>query len=255
MELSERLAQLRRARGWSQTELAERLDVSRQAVSRWEVGTSFPSMEKLLALADAYGLSLAALLQGDEAVPAPAEAVDPPVPAEPIPTARPRWIRWAAGGVAVAAAVGAIWALAGGPGGAAVVDLASLPRADLSQARRELLPLEYQQEDYPRFTDRLDWTVPAGTVGVSMDAFWLEDGGTVTLTCAATPRTARLEVGLLAPDGWSYHLDGTGGTVQTTLRVTEPGYYYLTVRNVSQETVTVLGFAGHEEGALPAPEP
>ena len=40
MELSERLAQLRRARGWSQTELAERLDVSRQAVSRWEVGDS-----------------------------------------------------------------------------------------------------------------------------------------------------------------------------------------------------------------------
>lgn len=252
MELSERLAQLRRARGWSQTELAERLDVSRQAVSRWEVGTSFPSMEKLLALADAYELSLAALLQGDDAVPAPVET---PVPVEPVPRARPRWLRLTAGSAAVAAAVGLIWVLAGGANGAAVVDLASLPRADLSQARRELLPLEYQQEDYPRFTDRVDWTIPAGTVGVSMDAFWLEDGGTVTLTCAATPRTARLEVGLLAPDGWSYHLDGTGGTVQTTLRVTEPGYYYLTVRNVSQETVTVLGFAGHEEGALPAPEP
>lgn len=252
MELSERLAQLRRARGWSQAELAERLDVSRQAVSRWEVGTSFPSMEKLLALADAYELSLAALLQGDDAVPAPVET---PVPVEPVPRARPRWLRLTAGGAAVAAAVGLIWVLAGGPNGAAVVDLASLARADLSQARRELLPLEYQQEDYPRFTDRVDWTIPAGTVGVSMDAFWLEDGGTVTLTCAATPRTARLEVGLLAPDGWSYHLDGTGGTVQTTLRVTEPGYYYLTVRNVSQETVTVLGFAGHEEGTLPAPEP
>lgn len=250
MELSERLAQLRRARGWSQTELAERLDVSRQAVSRWEVGTSFPSMEKLLALADAYGLSLAALLQGDDAAPAA-----PPAPVGPVPRARPRWLRLTAGGAAAAAAVGLIWVLAGGAGGAAVVDLASLPRADLSQAQWELLPLAYQQEDYPRFTDRVDWTVPAGTVGVSMDAFWLESGGTVTLTCAATPRTARLEVGLIAPDGWSYHLDGTGGTVQTTLRVTQAGYYYLTVRNVSQETVTVLGFAGHEEGALPAPEP
>ena len=40
MELSERILQLRKARGLSQEELAERLGVSRQAVSKWESGVS-----------------------------------------------------------------------------------------------------------------------------------------------------------------------------------------------------------------------
>ena len=50
MELKDKLVSLRKGKGLSQLELAETLNVSRQAVSRWEVGTSVPTMEKLIAL-------------------------------------------------------------------------------------------------------------------------------------------------------------------------------------------------------------
>lgn len=49
MKLEERLTALRKKKGLSQLELAETLGVSRQAVSRWEVGASAPGMENLLA--------------------------------------------------------------------------------------------------------------------------------------------------------------------------------------------------------------
>lgn len=75
MELQDILVRERKRRGWSQEELAARVRVSRQAVSKWETGDALPDLPKLLALADALGLSLDALC-GREA---PAETA-PPVP-------------------------------------------------------------------------------------------------------------------------------------------------------------------------------
>ena len=46
MKLSEKIIRLRKGRGLSQEELAERLGVSRQAVSRWESGTALPDAGK-----------------------------------------------------------------------------------------------------------------------------------------------------------------------------------------------------------------
>lgn len=54
MKLNEKIVSLRKKKGLSQQDLAEALDVSRQAVSRWEVGTSIPSMENLLALSKLF---------------------------------------------------------------------------------------------------------------------------------------------------------------------------------------------------------
>ena len=58
MVLSEKLAALRKEHGYSQLYVAERLNVSRQAISRWEVGSSVPSTENLLELSRLYGVSL-----------------------------------------------------------------------------------------------------------------------------------------------------------------------------------------------------
>ena len=66
MTLGERIAQLRREAGLSQEGLAERMGVSRQAVSKWENGSSEPSTANLLALAKLYGVDLGALLEGVE---------------------------------------------------------------------------------------------------------------------------------------------------------------------------------------------
>ena len=58
MELSEKLATLRKNKGLSQLELAEAINVSRQAISRWEVGTATPSAENLKFLSEYYDISV-----------------------------------------------------------------------------------------------------------------------------------------------------------------------------------------------------
>lgn len=65
--LSEKIRDLRRKSGLSQEELAEKLDVSRQAVSKWETGAAVPTTEKTVELADFFGVSLDYLLRDDSA--------------------------------------------------------------------------------------------------------------------------------------------------------------------------------------------
>ncbi len=62
IETANRLAEMRRERGLSQEELAERLGISRQAVSKWERAEASPDTDNLLALAKLYGVSLDSLL-------------------------------------------------------------------------------------------------------------------------------------------------------------------------------------------------
>lgn len=68
MEFSNRLYELRKQKGLSQEELANRLNVTRQTVSKWEVGDSTPDMEKLIALCDLFDVSMDELVMGKEAV-------------------------------------------------------------------------------------------------------------------------------------------------------------------------------------------
>lgn len=65
MILADKIIQLRKKQGWSQEELAERLNVSRQAVSKWEGAQSVPDLNKLLAMADLFGVSTDYLLRED----------------------------------------------------------------------------------------------------------------------------------------------------------------------------------------------
>lgn len=58
MELRKKLSQLRKEKGLTQLELAEALNVSRQAVSRWEMGTAVPSLDNLVGLSEVYSVSL-----------------------------------------------------------------------------------------------------------------------------------------------------------------------------------------------------
>lgn len=63
VEIAQRLAELRRERGFSQESLGEQLGLSRQAVSKWERAESAPDMGNLIALADLYGVTLDELLR------------------------------------------------------------------------------------------------------------------------------------------------------------------------------------------------
>ena len=66
----ELIAALRKEKGWSQTELAERLGVTNKAVSRWETGRGYPDVELLPLLAKELGVTISELLDGERA-PAP----------------------------------------------------------------------------------------------------------------------------------------------------------------------------------------
>jgi len=63
MALPEKLYALRKKSGLSQEQLAEALNVSRQAISKWEGGSAMPESDKLLALSNYFGVSLDYLLK------------------------------------------------------------------------------------------------------------------------------------------------------------------------------------------------
>ena len=66
MEFNEKLQELRKQRGLTQEELAQRLYVTRTAVSKWESGRGYPNIESLKAIAKFFSVTLDELLSSDE---------------------------------------------------------------------------------------------------------------------------------------------------------------------------------------------
>ena len=66
MEFREKLQNLRKSQGMSQEKLAELLNVSRQAVSKWESGQGYPETEKLIKISEMFNVSLDYLLKNEE---------------------------------------------------------------------------------------------------------------------------------------------------------------------------------------------
>lgn len=89
MAFGDRLAAVRRGNGLTQEQFAEQLQVSRQAVSKWESGRGYPEMEKILYICNRYQVSIADLFA--EEAPVPAAAVEarpaPEQEAAPLPRA------------------------------------------------------------------------------------------------------------------------------------------------------------------------
>lgn len=100
MKLEEKLAYLRKEQGLTQLELAEAVHVTRQAVSRWEVGTSVPTTENLACLSRIYGVSVDDLLNGREEPP----KKEPP----PADAGKARWLAAALAALSLAVLILAI---------------------------------------------------------------------------------------------------------------------------------------------------
>lgn len=95
MNLADRLQEFRKQSGMSQEELAEKLDVSRQAVSKWESGAAKPELTKLVELARIYNVSLDDLLQVDidtAAIETERESTEKEKTTAPVPKGKKAWI-------------------------------------------------------------------------------------------------------------------------------------------------------------------
>lgn len=140
MELDEKLTQARKAAGLTQADVAAKLNVSRQAVSRWESGQSKPSTEKLLALGELYGVSIDRLLNTENTEKPAVETTSDEPEAVPVETVisekhRPRaWLKYM-----VAALCGALLILAA---------LLLLKKPDLSEKAVDITSLTDMEADY-----------------------------------------------------------------------------------------------------------
>lgn len=76
MSIADRIRELRKAKGISQEELARQLDVSRQAVSKWESAQSTPDLDKIILLSDYFEVTTDYLLKGIHPTPQSNNTVD-----------------------------------------------------------------------------------------------------------------------------------------------------------------------------------
>lgn len=66
MEFNQKLKEQRTGHNLSQEQLAEKLHIARQSISKWERGEAYPSIGMLLQLSDLFGVTVDELLRGDE---------------------------------------------------------------------------------------------------------------------------------------------------------------------------------------------
>lgn len=66
MTLGEKIFELRKSKGWSQEELASKISVSRQSISKWESNTAMPDINRIVELAVLFGVSTDYLLKDDQ---------------------------------------------------------------------------------------------------------------------------------------------------------------------------------------------
>ena len=78
MNLGENIFRLRTEKNLSQGDLADALDVSRQSVSKWENNSAVPELEKLLKMAQIFGITIDELVTGEKKEEAPAAPTPPP---------------------------------------------------------------------------------------------------------------------------------------------------------------------------------
>lgn len=97
MKFGEKLAALRRRTGMSQEQLADRLGITRQSVSKWESGTVMPEVEKLVALSELFGVSVDYLVKDYLETPEP--AMDTPSHLEAQVNDLSRQLRSSVGGI------------------------------------------------------------------------------------------------------------------------------------------------------------
>ena len=85
MKLQNKLIELRKEKGWSQEDLADKLDISRQAISRWENGTALPDAQNILRISKLFNVTADYLLNDENADDTKIPAAEPTTEDAPPP--------------------------------------------------------------------------------------------------------------------------------------------------------------------------
>lgn len=236
MTLREKLIVLRDKAGISQMSLAHQLDVSRQAVSRWESGDTTPSMDKLKALAKIYGVSLDWLCSdSDMADEKPIEVVSPLEENETKNTTvsakdkRKRKIRF----VAIALVVG-------------VITLTCIWIATRSE-NKEMPGKQFAGtvNAAERAMGKFDVTVKAGELKPAKTGFPMAAGETVTINATYSPSSADVDFGLVDKNGRFHYLKGENGAFNEKIEIPQNGTYTFAIRNNSDVDIEVTGYVNY----------
>lgn len=102
--------------------------------------------------------------------------------------------------------------------------------------------MEVLDEVATRATGSISSEVPANKTAVSGKQFPLEIGETVTINCSYSPAFASMDFGVIAPDGYFYFSNVTGGSINKSMVVSQRGNYAVAIRNNSSYSVRVVGF-------------
>lgn len=117
-----------------------------------------------------------------------------------------------------------------------------------------LIPVSAEQTPSERFSDDMIATYAIGSFSMSIPgksqaqadtSFSLAAGETVTIKASYYPFSASVDVGLIAPDGYYYSVNVTGGSIDKTIQVSENGRYTLQIRNNSNSEISVSGYVNY----------
>ncbi len=122
---------------------------------------------------------------------------------------------------------------------AAAYDAAVADRNDTERTSLLERQIEGLVEDRASKTFRM--TVPADSLLKASSSFSMAANETITIDATYSPSTAKLDVGLIYPDGSFRYFSATGGRVSKTIRMAEAGSYTLAIQNNASYKVTVSG--------------
>jgi len=255
MRLEEKLTALRREHKMTQAELAEALDVSRQAVSKWERGIASPSMENLVCMGRLFGVPVEQLV--DESLALQKKPVEMAAVAEPQTQPERRGLR-AALAIALAAclllsAIASVITIV-----SAIGNLPKKPDAlrqkNLTYEHIDLTQVEpwdenIQPDQINIITKIFGQNIAGYSISAVSPLFSLERGDFVILRYSysflfpSRPPKASLDLGLLDSSGrfFSINVDVEGGRISQTIEINETESYVVAVRNNSSKMVCVSG--------------
>lgn len=255
MRLEEKLTALRREHKMTQAELAEALDVSRQAVSKWERGIASPSMENLVCMGRLFGVPVEQLV--DESLALQKKPVEMAAVAEPQAQPERRGLR-----VALAIALAACLLLSAIASVITIVSaIGNLPKKpdalrqkNLTYEHIDLTQVEpwdenIQPDQINIITKIFGQNIAGYSISAVSPLFSLERGDFVILRYSysflfpSRPPKASLDLGLLDSSGrfFSINVDVEGGRISQIIEINETESYVVAVRNNSSKMVCVSG--------------